>query len=108
MKLELSEQILEKFSSIKFHKNPFSGSRVVPCGRTDMHTDRMRDRHDKANRRFLQFSEHTPKNGSINKWCMYFQDLTHTRLSQQCCWKAKGLSDMKLCRWVNSSRSFEE
>ena len=25
-----------KYSNIKFHKNPSSGSRVVPCGRTDM------------------------------------------------------------------------
>jgi hypothetical protein len=26
----------KKYSNIKFHKNPFSGSRVVPCGQTDM------------------------------------------------------------------------
>ena len=36
MKLEFSRQILKKYSTIKFHKNPYSGSRVVPCGRTDM------------------------------------------------------------------------
>jgi len=36
MKLEFSWQIFEKYSSIKFHENPSSGSRVVPCGRTDM------------------------------------------------------------------------
>jgi hypothetical protein len=36
MKLESSEQILEKVSNIKFHDNPSSGSRVVPCGQTDM------------------------------------------------------------------------
>ena len=35
MKLEFSIQILEKYSNIKFNKNPFSGSRVVPCGRAD-------------------------------------------------------------------------
>jgi hypothetical protein len=50
----------------------------------------------------------TPRNVSIKKWCMFYQELTHTRLSEQCSWKAKVLSDMKLCRWVNSSRSFEE
>ena len=37
----------EKFSDIQFHKNPSSGSRVVPCGRTDG--------HDEANSRFSQF-----------------------------------------------------
>jgi hypothetical protein len=34
MKLEFSRQIVEKHSNIKFHKNPSSGSRVVPCGQT--------------------------------------------------------------------------
>ena len=28
-------QIFEKYSNIKFHENPSSGSRVVPCGRKD-------------------------------------------------------------------------
>jgi hypothetical protein len=36
MKLECSPKILEKFSNLKFHENPSSCSRVVPCGRTDM------------------------------------------------------------------------
>jgi len=36
MKLEFSRQIFEKFSSIKFHENPSSESRVVPCGRTNI------------------------------------------------------------------------
>ena len=41
MKLEFSGQILEKYSNIKFHENPSSGNRVVPCkqtggGRTDV------------------------------------------------------------------------
>jgi len=39
MKIEFLRQILEKYSNIKFHKNPSSGSRVVPCGRTDGQTD---------------------------------------------------------------------
>jgi hypothetical protein len=51
MKLEFSGQIFEKYSNIKFHKNPSSGSRVVPCGRTDGLTHRQ----DEANSRFLQF-----------------------------------------------------
>jgi hypothetical protein len=36
MKLEFSVQIFEKYSHIKFHEHPFSGSRVVPRERTDM------------------------------------------------------------------------
>jgi len=39
MKLEFSRQIFEKSSNIKFHENLSSGSRVVPCGRTDRRTD---------------------------------------------------------------------
>jgi tRNA U38,U39,U40 pseudouridine synthase TruA len=42
MKLEFSRQILGKYSNIKFHENPSSGSRVVPCGRTDGGTDMMK------------------------------------------------------------------
>jgi hypothetical protein len=33
MKLEFSWQIFQKCSKIKIPENPFSGSRVVPCGR---------------------------------------------------------------------------
>ena len=36
MKLEYHRKIFEKSSNIKFHENPSSGSRVVPCGRTDI------------------------------------------------------------------------
>ena len=30
--------IFEKYSNAKFDENPSSGSRGVPCGRTDRHT----------------------------------------------------------------------
>ena len=60
MKIEFPRQILEKFSDIKFHENPFSGSRVVPCGWTDTltdgSTDRLTDREDEPNSRFSQFA----------------------------------------------------
>ena len=46
-KLEFSRQIFETHTNIKFHENPSSGSRVVPCGQTD--------RHDEAKSRFSQF-----------------------------------------------------
>ena len=35
MKLEFSGRSLIKYSNIKFHENPSSGSRVVSCGQTD-------------------------------------------------------------------------
>ena len=57
MKLEFSRQIFEKYSNIKFHENPSSGSRVVPYGRTDRRTNK----HDEANSHYSQFFE-TPKN----------------------------------------------
>ena len=43
MTLEFSRQIFEKYSNIKFHENPSSGSRVVPCGWTDGRTDSRTD-----------------------------------------------------------------
>jgi hypothetical protein len=45
MTLKFSRQIFEKYEDIKFHENLFSGSRFIPCGRTD--------KHDEANSRFL-------------------------------------------------------
>jgi len=39
VKLELSGQIFEKYSNINFHENPYSGRRVVSCGRTDRHDE---------------------------------------------------------------------
>ena len=39
MKLEFSLQIFEKSANIKFRQAPSSGTRVVPCGRTDGRTD---------------------------------------------------------------------
>jgi hypothetical protein len=34
MKLELSRQIFEKLSNVKFHENPSGSSQDVPCGQT--------------------------------------------------------------------------
>ena len=39
MKLEFSRHILEKFTNIKLHKKPSSGSRVLSSGQTDGRTD---------------------------------------------------------------------
>jgi hypothetical protein len=59
MRLEFSRAMFWKYSSIKFHGNPSSGSRVVPCGRTD--------RHDEANTRLSQFCE-----GAKKEWAYLF------------------------------------
>jgi len=50
-----STDFFAKYSNIKFHENPSSGSRAVPCGRTD--------RHDDANSSFSRFCERAPKKG---------------------------------------------
>jgi len=42
---------------IKLHENPSSDSLVAPCGQAGGQTDK----HDEANSRFLQFSEHYKK-----------------------------------------------
>ena len=39
IKLQFSRQIFQKYLDIKEHENPYSGSRVVPCGRTERRTD---------------------------------------------------------------------
>jgi hypothetical protein len=44
MQLEISRQIIEKYSNITFNENHSSGSRVVACGRMGGRTDR----HDEA------------------------------------------------------------
>ena len=47
---------LDRFSKnphIKFHENPSSGSRVIPCEQTDS--------HDQANSRFKKICERTQK-----------------------------------------------
>jgi hypothetical protein len=50
LKVEFFLQIFEKFSNVKFHGNPSSGSRVFPGGRRS-------DRHGEVDGRFSQFSE---------------------------------------------------
>jgi len=56
MDLEFFSTDFQKYSKIKFHKNPSSGSRVVPCGRTD--------RHDESNNLFWTFFSE-PKNSTF-------------------------------------------
>jgi hypothetical protein len=72
IKLEFSQQIFEKYSSIKFHENSSSGSKDVPCGQKDGRTDT----HDEANSHFSQFCEcaskalcdiHTKVSPKLNK-----------------------------------------
>ena len=39
-KLEAARHIFEKYSNIKFHETPSSGSRIVSCGQRDRQTNR--------------------------------------------------------------------
>jgi len=50
MKYAFSRLIFEKYSNIKFHENPSSGSRVVPCEWTDERTDGRTDGRTGGNR----------------------------------------------------------
>jgi len=66
VKLETYRQIFEKCWDIKFHENESSGSRFVPCGRTD--------RHDEVIIHFSQFTD-APKNWTFcpHSVFMYFE-----------------------------------
>jgi hypothetical protein len=67
MKLEFSKKNFLKSSNIKVNENPSSGSRVVPCGRTDA--------QDETNSRFSQFWERASKPVSernIRIWVTFF------------------------------------
>jgi hypothetical protein len=57
IKLQFTGHIFEKYSDIKFHENPSSGSRVIPCGT---------DRHEVTNSRFSQFLRRRPKIAIFN------------------------------------------
>jgi hypothetical protein len=54
IKFEISRQIFEKYSNIKFHENPSNGSWVVLCGRKDRESD---GRHDEAKSSFRNFAK---------------------------------------------------
>jgi hypothetical protein len=54
--IEPYRKIFERYSNIKFHENPYSGGRVVPCWQRDGRTDRQTDRCYRASSRSLQFS----------------------------------------------------
>ena len=60
MRLEFSQQTVDKYSYIKFHGNPSSRNRVIHADGTDGlkdKTGRQTDRNDEANIRFSQFWE---------------------------------------------------
>ena len=58
-KMNFFQQIFEKQPNIKFHKNPSSGSQVVPCGRTDRQLNRQTVRHEGANSHtYSNFAQH--------------------------------------------------
>jgi hypothetical protein len=44
MNLKFYRNILDKLSNIKFHENPSSESRVVPCGKIEEQRERDRQK----------------------------------------------------------------
>jgi len=44
IKIKFSKQIFQKYSDIQFHKNPSSGSRVVPRGQMERRTVEQTDK----------------------------------------------------------------
>ena len=66
MKFTFSQQVFEKYSKIKFHENPFSGSRVAPRGQTDGRTDTT-----KLLVAFRNFANE-PKNVSLSNRTKYY------------------------------------
>ena len=67
MKLELSWQIFEKYD-VKFHKNPSSGSRAVPCGQTVLTKPTVASRN---------FAKAFKKNKSVCKMYLQQRDMFH-------------------------------
>jgi len=80
-KLEFSRQIFEKQPNLKFHENTSSGSPVVPCGQTD----KVRERHDKANSRFSQFCKPAQKSSYLSHNTVSSVQLDTTRDSLSLC-----------------------
>jgi hypothetical protein len=68
MKLEFCRQIFEKYSNIKFHEDPSSGSRVVARGQTD--------RHGEPECRFFRNFANAPKK-LLGKESGHLTDLCH-------------------------------
>ena len=66
MKVKFSRQIFEKYSKIKFHENPSSGSRTAPWGRTDRKTDEHTWRSQQS---FFRNFANAPKNSTcFSNW----------------------------------------
>jgi hypothetical protein len=79
MKLEFSRQIFEKCSNIKNYENPSSESRVGPCRKKDVRTDRQTDRQDEGNSRYRNFAN-APKRWNLAKSNHCFKELNNLQL----------------------------
>jgi len=77
--VNFSRQIFEKYSYIKFHENPFTGTEFLHAdGRTDKQMKyRQADRHDEANSLFRNFA-----NAPRNSYIILIEDIP-------LCWKSK-------------------
>ena len=64
LKREFSGHIFEKYSNIKFHENPSSGRRVVPCGRRGIKTDMTKLIVEILRTRLIRISESSLTDGT--------------------------------------------
>jgi len=86
MKLELSWQIFEKYD-VKFHKNPSSGSRAVPCGQTVLTKPTV------ASRNFAKAFKKT------NTYVRYIYNRETCYTTQSCrCWTARSCMTLPMFR----------
>jgi hypothetical protein len=71
MKLEISQNIFEKYRSIKFIKKIFSGNRVAPCGGTDRHEELINVFLHIANapKMFVERYFNSKPLHTFSKWC---------------------------------------
>jgi hypothetical protein len=76
MKFEFSGHSFKKSSNIKFHDNPSSVSRVVPCWRTDVRTDMTKQNCEKRLKTVFWSHEQQVKHYSCIFWASCFLTLT--------------------------------
>jgi len=71
MKPEFSGYIFDKYSNNKFHENPLSGTRDVPCRWMDGQTDR----HDETKVAFAILRRRLTTEGNLLYWAVLFSIL---------------------------------
>jgi len=96
VKIHSSGQIFEKYPNLKFHENPFSGNRVIPCGQTDGHTYIQTDRQIDIAKLIFAFAILRTR----LKRCKYIRPSNKVTLFR----KSKSVKEGKCVRFTSSFR----